>query len=265
MSDIIFDRKAKVIISDKYSSQESDNRIIFDIEKSINSLPNIANIKVYNADNDFKNFSERENLKIELYTAYAEEELELLFIGDIKRVYNQYIGTDDIIIFDCGDSETSITNSFLNKSYKNGIEKKQIVKDCLDLMGVDYLTNTLSLITGVYNGGFVCFDKTTSILDTILENLNLEYSFQNNQIIINSKGYINKNDFITISYDTGLIKKPSDLQDGGLQLNTYLKNYIPHKTIYLDVDGYNSFFQIRQVIISGDTQENNWGAEIICQ
>lgn len=271
MSNIFFERKAKVVVTDEVLNiseelEADDNRIVFSVQKNINSLPNIANISIYNPDSDFSNFSSKENLKIDLYVSYFDEEPELLFTGDLKRSYFVNKDVDNIFIIEAGDSEKNITETFINKTYIKGVKKKTIIQDCIKLLKVDVITSSLDKITGSYNGGFVCFNKVVDILDIVILSLDLEYSIQDNQFFILKKGEINEIDSIDINYDDGLLAKPTPLQDGGFMLRCLLNpKYTIHKTISLETEDYEGFFQIRQMDFTGDTTNKKWEVNLICQ
>lgn len=271
MTDILFERKVKITITDLNINQSldilsEDNRIILNGHKSIDSLPNLALIDVYNPDETFVNFSSREDLRVDILTKYGDDEYSILFTGDLKRSYFPNNNVDNILRLDIGDAEKSITESFISKSYTKGIRKKTIVKDCLDIMGIDILTNTLSRITGSYNGGFVCFNKCIDILDIVINSLGLEYSIQNNQIIITKPNEINTVDFKEVNYDLGLLDKPVPLQDGGYLIKNQLDNQFScHGTILLNIEDINEFYQVRYINFNGDSDFNLWESNIVCQ
>lgn len=268
MSNFSFERKAKITITDtelKDSFELTENNIEFKIEKSINSFPNLATIKITNPSENFVNFSKRENLKVDLEVGYFEDELGILFTGDLKRSYWGNVNVDDIFIIEAGDAEKGIAEAFLNKSYINKTQKKFIVSDCINLLGIDILTTTINKITGSYNGGFVAFEKCVDILDIVIKQLGFEWSIQNNNLLISTKGETNEIDFFTLDYATGLIDKPITLQDGGLLLKAYIDTkFIPHSTFFLNVPEFEGFYQIRQSIFNGDNEKGKWEVDIIC-
>jgi hypothetical protein len=255
MTDLYLNRKLKIKVTDSKTSEfleVEDLRITFETQKTIDSLPNVGVIKIYNPSLDFVNFSSRENLKVDVLTAYFEEEFDILFLGDLKRSYFPNIDVDNLFVMEVGDSENAIANSFINKSYTKGVKKKAIVQDCINILGVDILATTLNRITGSYNGGFVAFGKVMDNLDIIINSLGFEET--------------NSNDFITVDYENGLLKKPIPLQDGGFLLNCLLETkYLVHNTIFLNIPGYEGFFQIRQINFFGDNERNQWEANLICQ
>lgn len=269
MSNFLFQRKTKLTITDTLLNESvelSENRIQFNIQKAISSLPNLAEIKITNPSENFVNFSKRENLKVDLEVAYFDDELDILFTGDLKRAYFGNTDNNNIFIIEAGDSEKLVYEAFLNKSYTNGILKKTIVKDCINLLGIDILNTTLNKITGSYNGGFVSFGKCVDVIDIIINGINLEWSIQNNQLLITQKGETNNIDFIELDFDNGLIDKPITLQDNGLLLKSYIDTkLIPHNTISLNnVAGFEGLYQMRQVNFQGDNEEGIWEARIIC-
>jgi len=269
MSDFSFQRNAKITITDtviKDSFELIENKIEFKVEKSINSFPNLSEIKITNPSEDFVNFSKRENLKIDLETGYFEEELDILFTGDLKRAYYGNPNVDNVFVIEAGDSEKGITEAFLSKSYINKVQKRTIVKDCINLLDIDILTTTLNKITGTYNGGFVAFERCVDILNIVLGSLGFEWSIQNNQLLISTKGETNNIDFFELSYESGLIDKPVELQDGGLLLKAHIDTkFIPHKTVSLNVEGFEGFYQIRQAIMNGDNEEGMWEGRLIVE
>jgi len=269
MTDLYYGRNVKIRVTDPANNEileVDDTRVIFEVQQTIDPFPNIGTIKIYNPSSDFSNFANRENMKLDILISYFEDKYKVLFLGDIKRAYSLNTNIDNIFVIEVGDSEKAITTSFLNKSYTNGIKKKTIVSDCIKILGIDVLSNTLNRVTGTYNGGFVSFNKVIDVLDIIINSLNLEYSIQNNQMVITEKGEIDSNNFIIIDYENGLLKKPMRLQDGGFLLNCLLEpKYSVQKTIFLNVPDLEGYFQIRNIDFIGDNEKHKWEVNLICQ
>lgn len=269
MSNLLLQRNAKITITDTLLNESvelSENRIQFNVQKAISSLPNLAEIKITNPSEDFVNFSKRENLKVDLEVSYFDEELDILFTGDLKRAYFGNSDINNILIIECGDAEKLIFEAFLNKSYTNGVLKKTIVKDCISLLGIDILNTTLNKIIGSYNGGFVSFNKCVDVLDIVINGLTLEWSIQNNQLLITEKGETNNVDFVEVDFDSGLIDTPITLQDSGLLLKSYINTkLIPHNTLSLNnVVGFEGLYQMRKVNFQGDNEKGIWEARVVC-
>jgi len=270
MVDAFVYRKIKIEVRDLLLNEVltvEDSRIIFNVVKSIDSFPNKAVISIYNPSAEFLNFASSENLKIDILTAFLNEEYQLLFTGDIRRTSSVNIENDMIFTIEAGDSEKTMIEAFLNKSYISAVQKKRIILDCINAFSdIDILSNTLSKITGTYNGGFVAFNKVVDILDIVIKGLNLEWSIQNNQLIITEEGETDNFDFSIITFEENLYKKPIPLQDGGFILDCVLNAiYEPHKSIFISEKDYEGLYQIRQVVSNGDNKNNNWRSVITCK
>ena len=254
------------------SEQEFKTRKTISIEKSISKYPNTATIRIFNPNSNLQAIALRENVKIEVFATYADNEGDRVFKGDIKRAYSINANQNNILKIEAGDAETAIATKEIYLSYGPGTAKITIVEKCLDILGLKLAQRSRAFITGSYNGAFVANGKVINILDTIIKGIkdtngrSYEYSIQDEQFIIAPYGSKDANIAVPVKYSPGLLlAKPIKLQDGGLSLITLLDpRFRVHGTIDMQVEGFQGLYQIRQLKFQGDSTQGDWKTEVIC-
>jgi len=259
-----FNRIANIEITDPEGVKKIFDglRISFDIEKNSGSEANTSKIKVFNLTPNSRAFSEKEGLKIVLSVGYSglSREVELvrrIFTGDVKKVKNMKNGPNFETIFECGDGETTITDSKINKSFATGTT----VRTAIDALAAT-LKVVRSEITGVstkrFLGPLTISGSVKEQLDVLTRSDGLEWSIQDDELIISRPDELKPDQAFLVSRLTGLLDIPIRTEKG-IEFKFLIDPRIrPTTTVKIESQDVNDFFRVKACKFKGDTRGQDW-------
>lgn len=278
---LLFIRKAfvKVGKSGESTGLQFNTRVTFEIEKTLESTSNKGKIGIYNLNQDSQSFLEQNDLQVELYAGY-EEQVEQLFIGDIKRVNRTRSGPDIIASIECGDGEKKIEESTYTGSFAPGSTNIQVLNAAIKALGVTIGT-VQDLKSDVFQGGFVFAGQVKKLLNQLTKDQKLQWSIQDGELIIIGKGKVTAEEGPLITSETGMIGFPSKTEKG-IQFKSLLNPKIrPGRMVQIKTLQYaeaqdagptnpkillnkaaSGNFKVTKVKHSGDSMTGNWTSEV---
>lgn len=220
----LFNRFARLILTDLEGIilQIDNLRVSFEIDKNSSANPNTATVNVYNMNPEHRGFSEGAD-HMQLFVGYIgvnrDQELKLVFTGNIKRVKTEKNDKDFITKFENGDGERALTEVNFNKTYQapNMPSVKQIITD----IGNEMIKGTQGVIKVALNQNNIKIDNKAKYLnsvsfsglakkhmDQITSSQGAQFSIQDEEIhVMQPTGGITS-EIVFLSEKTGLIGIP---------------------------------------------------------
>lgn len=186
--------------------QITDLDIDFDIFKTNKKDPNKSTITIWNLnDTTYQRILEKA-YAVDLYTWYGEDEPSLIFRGYIEKpqtvkqnnaqgkintargflastVKQDNRGGFDIpTIIELTDARIAYTQTVINKNYRTSVTSTQIIRDCIEAMGVGVARFSENLPKKTYINGYNAIGKPHVVLNTICKALNIRWNIQNGLI-----------------------------------------------------------------------------------
>lgn len=266
---LIFNRAAELIVGvpGQVGRDFSNLRIQFQIEKTSESNSNTSRIVIFNLNKENRAFCEQVNLDCFLSAGYApigqEPLIESIFQGDIKKgkVENKLSGSDWQTRFEVGDGERALVETKFNKSFAKGANLQAMIEEVSKSLG-----KPLSTIKGIQNkvfkNGVTLSGSAKDILDGLTVEGGVEWSVQDNEIIVLPPTIDDGQGSFLISRDTGMIGSPIKREKGVefvVALNPKLR---PGKKVRLQSKYLEGDFRIRKVVHDGDTLEGPWETKV---
>ncbi|QHJ84957.1 MAG: hypothetical protein [Bacteriophage sp.] len=242
-------------------------RITFDVKKTITQEPNTAEIGIYNLNSTNRNLitSKKYNL-VELFVCYQEDDLRMIFKGNVISVENTSSGNDIITKLKCGDGYTAYTEKTIIKTMAAGQTDSDFLNAAANSFGIQKgnidLPNDRALPRAKT---FMC--DTREAMSKIATNNNADWSIQDDQLVVVPKNKaIKNNEGFVISRETGMIGSPQKT-DKGLELTTLCN---PHFKIGALVrvqsvlTEYNGDYKVQSIQHSGDLLGGDWKSKLVC-
>lgn len=257
-----------------------DLKIIFDITKSLISIPNIAKIQLYNPSEKTQSFLQKKFTKIQLKAGYKNS-TGLIFKGEIRNVFQSRLGVDRILTIYSGDGEKDWQNAMLNKTYTKNISIKTIVQDLFET----FENTGLGDISGVPDVKDKLMGQTLSgsskdILDKYADEYNFEWSIQDGIIVVSTNDdLLKRNEAVLISSTTGMIGAPTVTEIGadvttllnprllpnfGFKIESVNANFQIGNLFFRDIKKTSAegLYKIQEVNFRGDSREGEWVSSI---
>lgn len=188
---------ANLSIFDDPKNPEKGLDIDFEIDKTIDDTPNESKITVWNVSPTTYNAIEK-GTSLELYGGFGNDELALMFIGDVMKASQQAgtinqssnqgflkvdqgkntSGHNDIpTIMTCYDAGIEYKDRLISKSYKGLVSSERIILDCVNLMGVPI--GRIDNIKFPEVRDYVARGRCVSVLKDITQRFGINYNINN--------------------------------------------------------------------------------------
>lgn len=192
-------------------SEKTDRRLdmSFNCFLSETSEPNTGECTIYNLSETSRNFIQKGS-KIEVFAGY-DGAYKLISIGDVEYVNNRKPATDWATTISWGDGIRAYLDTNFSKSYKEGVNIKEILNDLSSSFG---LSIDVSEIKTAINGGLSISGKTKDILNKLTNDYGLTWSIQDEVVRVIDEGKPVDEEVIFISQDTGLLEFPQISEKG---------------------------------------------------
>ena len=192
-----------------------DLRIQFVVEKTAESAPNTAKIKIFNLTPENEEKIKEEFDEVMLMAGYKGNR-SLIFRGNFKHVSRYRDGVDTITEIEAGDGDKDFRHALLNHTFTAGSTHLDIIDAAIDsFQGVG---NTQRGVIGVpakvYLRGKVVTGNTRVALDNISRESGVNWSIQDAELhMVGVDDYL-PNDVAVINKFTGMLGSPTVTEKG---------------------------------------------------
>ena len=249
----------------------------FSCPKTRTPMPNKSMVKVGNLNKTTRDRIATDGEHAFLYAGYPDTGIKLFATGDIVFVDSRRELADWITEVRFGDGMYAFNNAMTTMSLGEGVDIKSVIDMLADDMGkaVSVVTDKISQIT---NGALTFDGLTKDAINTVAEDNGLEWSIQDDEIIIRDRFSPVDNEAIVINAGSGLYAGVQKTQKGVkflCQLNPDLR---PGKLIKLEAIGYTiESGDVAKFVEQGSTYDgfyicknvtavgNNFGGRFDCE
>lgn len=245
-------RVARVIVGKKGSGLEIvDLRIGFEVEKTAESKPNKAIIKIYNLSPKHEGRVKNEFEDVFLSAGYQGAERQL-FAGNITNVYRYREGNNFVTEIEAGDGDADYITGSINKSFAAGVSKSEIVSAIADEFVGGTSLGYNKLPTGGSLRGVVVSGASRDVLDNISRETGVTWSIQDGKLIMVPVDELLPGQAVLLTSQTGL-KAPPEISDKGVEVVSLLNPLLRvHGAIKLD----NNTIKVKRQKPEFDGQSN---------
>lgn len=257
----IFKRIVRVVIGQDDGSEISisDLFIKIDIDRNISGKPNDGMVEIYNLSEATENQIKEKGTRIRVSAGYDGEPI-LIHDGDIRRVDRQRSGVDRITKITLGGNLNKISQAVFNKSYSGQIAIKQIVEDSIEsfdgltAIDLDQIPEDENLFDFSFTG------KTPTLLDKILNPINVQWFETDNFIRFSARDKALEN-VVLLSPETGLVGSVT-ITEKGIKFKSVLNGrLVLNEKIKIDSSLFNGVLKITKANHRGDNREGEFLTE----
>lgn len=256
-------------------------RVAFEVTKDLQGAPNLGRFQIYNLSGQSRAKIETEFDRLTLNVGY-ENNVKLLFDGDIKNVLHARTGEDSITTIFAGDGQKDFEQTYTSFTLGDGAK----LGDVINRITTDLTGNIADVIQGVNLDqdkllGLTLADQSSKLLDSLAKEFGFDWSIQNRQINIIAKDDVIPQEF-KISAGTGMIGSPSVTEIGADVTFLINPEILPGRILNVesvgaDVNYGNLFFRavprtqgtgrykIVKINYVGDTHSDQWLSTATCR
>lgn len=204
-----------------------DLRVQFEIEKTVESAPNEAKIKIFNLTPEHEAQIKEEFDDVILNAGYKDN-VSMIFRGNIQHVYRYRDKNDTITEIVASDGDKDHRLATINATFAAGSTHLDIVDAAVDsFQGVgNTMKGPISVPAKVYLRGKVVSSNSRAALDNVSKECGVNWSIQDGELhMIGVDEYLPDNT-IVINKNTGMLGSPTVTEKGvevRLLLNPLLK------------------------------------------
>ncbi|RKS86917.1 hypothetical protein DES39_0123 [Orbus hercynius] len=244
-------------------------KITFNITKTISSEPNTSEISIYNLNPNNRNLiTTKVYNHVELFVSYRDDDLRMIFKGDIIEVTNSESGLDIITKLKCSDGYFAYTEKTIITTIAAGLDDSDVLSEALGSFGARIQKGNIDLPNhSVLPRPRVLMCDTREAVNRVALNNNADWSIQDHQLVMLPKEKaIRADEGFLISSATGMIGCPQKTSNG-LEVTTLCN---PHFKIgaLVRIESksaeYNGDYKIQSIQHSGDLTGNDWKSKLVC-
>jgi hypothetical protein len=260
-------------------------KITFSIEKNFIGTPNTTKFEIYNLSLETRSQIKAGDV-LELKAGYNGL-MDRIFFGQIgmasaKSVRN---GSNIVTSFECLDGGGAIIMSRINKSYPPGTKLYQIVEDILKEMSLETDYNPVPIDSGLimnlpdisYPRGITINSSCKDALNNLLKGQGLDWSVQNNSLVILPVGKSTNQTAIEIGPNSGLIGIPTrngiyfefkSLLNPQIKPGVVIKLVTDESTFNFNTqknEALAGYYIVNVAKYKGDTYGADWTVECSCR
>lgn len=259
--------------------QIQDLDIDFDIYKNNKSENNKSTITIWNInDTTYQRILEK-TYAVDLYAWFGDKEPSLLFRGYVDKdktaknningrintakgflespVKQDIKGSFDIpTVIELVDGHIAYTQKKINKNYRTEVTSTQIIKDCIETMGIGVSRFSNNLPVSKYKS-FKAFGHPHVVMQKLCKPLGIRFSIQNDLIqVISPDESFDAEYAIYLNPHNSM--RPDRKGENELSIKTRLITFVnPDDWVKCEFDEFEGIQQVRQVHSVG----NNYGTE----
>lgn len=250
----------------------TDLRIAFTIEKTLSSDPNSCEMEISNlAEVTRAAIGQPDPLRIFLSAGYAGA-VKQIFTGDIRWSESNREQTGWLTKVHAGDGERAYKHARVNRSFKGGVQYKQLVTEIVGSMGLTVPSNlaeSKELVSQLVNGAVVDGPSHRELTRIIQARGFESWSIQDGQLQVLKANETRPAVAHIISSDTGMIgspgygSPPAKGKAPTLKVVTLLfPEILPGDELDVQSRQTRGRFRAERVTHSGDTHGEDWTTEI---
>lgn len=250
-------------------------RIQFKVEKTSQSEPNKAEIKIYNLSEKTRALVESNNCRVALSAGYlglnpqglfgtslfSSKSEANVFRGNVKKFEHKKEKTDIITKLECGDGHEAFTTKTFDKGYPPDTTLTIPFRDLSEALGLAK-GSQIEIPENKIANGLTLSGPIREHLDNLCRRYGLEWSIQNESLQIIEAGKATNDGIVLLNKDTGLVNQPSKTKDGvsfECLLNPILR---PGKQVKVESEFLNGTFICRNVTFDGDSHQGSFLTKI---
>lgn len=185
-------------------------KITFTIVKTEDKDPNTAKIEIYNLSRNTRDLIKENGEFIVVNAGYLDGDgEELLFIGNITAISHDLVKPTVITTIDADDGSNALFDSRISLSHEAGVKGITVLNNILNTIPLTNNIKVISIPDKAYANGFSFAGISKKALTKVTEFLELNWSVQNNEIVLIPFDGNDKTRAVHLSASTGMIGSPA--------------------------------------------------------
>lgn len=238
----LFNRAVRVSVDTPNGQMVVENlRVAFSIKKTLNWGTNTCQVSIWNMKAEKRAAIREYGDLVTLYAGYKDDATTgLLFIGRSTQVSHRFNQPEIVSAIECGDGERNLNTILFSFSYQENVSALTVLNDIAAKMGLK-IAQLAPVQDKSYPKGWSSPGLCKESLDDVCNYLGLQWSVQNEELVILPVNVTSRKIPHQINIDTGMIGVPEQF--------TYRAQYLPNAARLI---GWRVRTLLRPEILPGD-------------
>ncbi len=278
----LFGRRWRLVagVGAKAVEVDTNLRVAFKVERHHKPEPAEGRIDVYNLSEESRSrlsqTFERElgadftRPVVASLEAGYQDASPLIFQGGIERVYHQREGADWVTVLEAADGATKVARQRVQLAVQKGARVTDVFGQVAKSMGVGVGSSLQQFVEDKFGRQLQAFAHGLTIagsaresMDRITKAAGVEWSVQNEELVITKKGEPLPGQAVVLAPDTGLVASPEPGEKGIVRCKALIQPGLePARRVQLRSRSCNGFYRVERVVYDGDSHGSSWYAEL---
>lgn len=238
----LFNRAVKVSVETQDGLMVVENlRVAFSVKKTLNWGANTCQVSIWNMNPQKRAAIRDFGQLVTLYAGYKDDATTgLLFIGRTTQIAHRFSQPEIVSAIECGDGERNLNTILISVSYAENTSALTVLRDVANLMGLK-IAQLADVPDKAFVKGWSSPGLAKEALDDVCNYLGLQWSIQNEELVLLPINVAARKTPHQINIDTGMIGVPEQF--------TYRAQYLPGAARLI---GWRVKTLLRPEILPGD-------------
>lgn len=276
----LFNRQVQVKIDTAEGQIFIENlRVAFTVKKTLNWGTNTLQLSIWNMNPSKRQAIRDYGQKVTLNAGYKDESTTgLLFLGRTTQVSHRFQQPEIISSVECGDGERNLNTILFSASYEESVTAITVLRDIAARMELQIFPLADNVLDKDFPKGWSFAGLAKEGLDAVCNYLGVQWSVQNEELVILPVNAAAKKIPHQINIDTGMIGVPEQFTYRaqylpgaarliGWRVKTLLRpEIIPGDEVRIQSSkvnfNLNASFKVIAIVHNGDTHGNPWDSTL---
>ncbi len=206
-----FNRTCKVVVLNNEALTIKDNRIKFEITKSIKQQDNSAKIEIFNLSEVTRKKIGVSETQIQLFAGYEEAYGDIrVGQGSICQVSTVRDKTDTVTRLILKDGLLTIKNNPISFSYENDVKLIDVLQKIAKSAGL--ILQVSGLDEKTIRGGYTIFHSVDYELNQLSDSFNFSWSIQDKVLVVIGNNQTTSQQVLLLTSQSGLVLNPESVK-----------------------------------------------------
>lgn len=233
----------------------------FLIKTSLKREPNTAEIKIWNLNENSRDFIEASRDRLQFDAGHVSTGIGTIFIGDLSRATSRYEGASWVTKLEAGDGRDRIRSSRVSGSHAPGSRVGAILRNVGSSLGVGTgnLAEIADRLTRSTTGQTTTHGYSADVLDRLVTSEDLEWSVQRGNLQFLERGRALAGEAILLRAGSGLIGSPDRDKDGIVSCDAaIMPDLFPGRSVRVESRKVTGDFRCARAEYKGNDKRGDW-------
>lgn len=244
-------------------------RVVFKVERAHSPDANGASIQVYNLNRSSRDLLADDDTVAQLEAGYGTARPQI-FKGRISKTTTKRNGSDRVTTLETEDGADQLAKARVSASFAAGARLADVFNTVKDDLGVGvgnaieaFNEGNFTRALTQFSQGIVLRGNGREMIDRLTKAAGLEWSIQDEQLVITKPGEPLPGEAVVLSEGTGLVGSPEAGEKGIVRARALIQPGLdPARRVKIESDEIDGFYRVVRSTYTGDSHGPDWYCDL---